>query len=75
MTDGTNTQTVALRLTEAQIDVIEHITAKEGFTDRADMMREAIEMYAERLGYTWPAYELTKNEDRARLKIRGRKSK
>jgi hypothetical protein len=73
MTAGSSTRTLAFRVTEEQYALAEELAEKAGFDERADMLREAVKVYAAAHGIAWPDAEWTKNEDRAALKIRGRK--
>lgn len=71
---STKTSTLRLRFTEEQISVIEQMQSDQDLAYTADLVRLAMAQYAANNGYDWPDYEWVRNEDRRRLKIRGRKS-
>lgn len=75
MSTGGSTKTLAFRVTKEQLQVVELLLSESaGFADRGEMLRHIIGVYAKAQGFQWPTYIPTRNEDRAALKIRGRKS-
>ena len=66
---STTTRTICGRLSKEQYQIVRDILGRE--TD-SDYIRRLIAHDLQKRGIEWPGYKIVSNEDRSRLKIRGR---
>ncbi len=66
---STTTRTICGRLSKEQYQIVRDVLVGE--TD-SDYIRRLIAADLQAQGIEWPEYEIVSNEDRSRLKVKGR---